>query len=595
MSKIKLLPDIISNKIAAGEVVARPASVVKELIENSLDAESTSIILEVEKGGRSLIRVSDNGTGMSHDDALLAIERYATSKIFNDSDLFAIKTFGFRGEALPSIASVSKFNLVTNDGSGHAGISIFVNGGKITKVTETGAPPGTMICINNLFFNIPARRKFLKTINTEMGHITETMANFALARPEVKFKLIHNGRVVKNFSATLYHEDRIANVLGKSIANDLFKIQCDRPGFKILGWIAPPTITRSTSGGISVYVNGRFVRDRLILHAILEGYRGKLMKGRYPVAILFIKLPPDQVDVNVHPTKSEVRFNKQKQVHDHVAGVVSHTVGLIQQRKWSAPSETRQNMEIVSEPDAEYGPSELRSTEHKQDTAADKESKSLFADKQKTDDTQNKQSEQRPVWKKKLFGDLRVIGQLHDTYIICESTEGLVLVDQHAAHERIIFEQLKSRFEGSVKTAQKLLIPETLDMDYRDKDIFEKLIPDLQQLGLEIEPFGGNTFVIKSVPAILTGTDIKPLIKDIVESFKDTGFTPGLSGAIEECIILAACHGAIRANQRLSGKEIRDMFTKLDECDNPSCCPHGRPVWISLSMRYVEKSFKRIV
>jgi DNA mismatch repair protein MutL len=283
-SKIKILPEILSNKIAAGEVVERPSSVVKELVENALDANSTRIIVEVEKGGRSLIRVSDNGEGMGHDDALLAIERYATSKIYKDQDLFSIKTLGFRGEALPSIASVSRFSLMTRDKKAEAGTEIIVEGGKIKNVSDVGAPTGTMITVKQLFFNTPARRKFLKTINTEMGHIADTMANIALGWPHVQFKLLHNAKTVKSWSLASDHVDRIADVLGKGVKDDLHRIQFGESNLSVAGWISDPRVTRSTSRGIYLYVNGRFVRDRTIQHALLSGYTSRLMKGRFPVA-----------------------------------------------------------------------------------------------------------------------------------------------------------------------------------------------------------------------------------------------------------------------------------------------------------------------
>ncbi|MCP4692519.1 MAG: DNA mismatch repair endonuclease MutL [Desulfobacterales bacterium] len=318
MTRIHILPEILTNKIAAGEVVERPASVVKELVENALDAESDRIIIEVKKGGRSLIRVSDNGVGMSRDDALLSLERYATSKIRTDADLFSIGTLGFRGEALPSIASVSRFSLVSRDEASTAGVEILVQGGKFKKVVETGAPRGTMVTIRDLFFNTPARRKFLKTINTEMGHIADVAARAALGRPDVLFRLIHNGKTVKNWPAASDPADRVADVVGKEAANNLFPMEFSENGITATGWTASSRIARRTSSGIYFFVNGRFVRDRMAQHALFEGYAGRLMKGRFPVAILFLNLPFDQVDVNVHPTKNEVRFSRRNAVYNAI-------------------------------------------------------------------------------------------------------------------------------------------------------------------------------------------------------------------------------------------------------------------------------------
>ena len=583
MSKIKILPEILSNKIAAGEVVERPSSVVKELVENALDANSTRIIIEVEKGGRSLIRVSDNGSGMNRDDALLAPERYATSKIYKDEDLFAINTLGFRGEALPSIAAVAKFCLVTRDRTSQAGTEVLVEGGIIKKVSQVGAPLGTMVTVRQLFFNMPARRKFLKTVDTEMGHIADSVSSMALGRPDVQFRLIHNGKVIKNWPATSDPADRVADVLGKDIKNNLNKIEFTSDFLAFQGWISSPRITRSTSRGIYLYVNQRVVRNRVIQHALFQGYGSRLMKGQFPVAVLFINIPFDRVDVNVHPTKHEVKFAEQKKIHDAVTGVVAERLGLADQPQWSAPGvqKSRSSTEQpgISEPAVDFGISE-------------KEIQSRYPVSSIQYPVSSIQTE---LWTRKGFGDLKVIGQFHDTYILCESADGLVLIDQHAAHERIIFEQLKNRSPASKKSAQKLLIPETVDLGYREAKILERLIPDLNELGLEIEPFGGNTFVVKSVPALLENKEVKPLVIEIVEKMAQIGFTPGLEKAMDQCLILMACHGAIRANQKLSDEEIKGLLDQLDKCDQPSHCPHGRPIYIRWSVRELEKSFKRIV
>ncbi|MBW1752851.1 MAG: DNA mismatch repair endonuclease MutL, partial [Deltaproteobacteria bacterium] len=364
MSKIKILPEVLSNKIAAGEVVERPASVVKELVENALDAGSSRIIIEIEKGGRSLIRVSDNGSGMNRDDALLAIERYATSKIFKDRDLFAISTLGFRGEALPSIASVSRFTLVTKDESSAVGTEIVVQGGTVKKVSDVGAPTGTMVTVGQLFFNTPARRKFLKTVNTEMGHIADAVAAFALGRPRVQFRLVHNGKVLKSWPTASDPVDRVVDVLGKSIENDLHSLKFDDNAVTVTGWTASPRVARSTSRGIYIFVNGRLVRDRVIRHALFEGYGKRLMKGQFPMAVIFIKVPYDQVDVNVHPAKHEVRFAQQKRVHDAVAGAVAETLRYGDRSAWittpSTPRPPAVEQHRIAEQEAVFGRDEKR-------------------------------------------------------------------------------------------------------------------------------------------------------------------------------------------------------------------------------------------
>jgi len=601
MSKIKILPEILSNKIAAGEVIERPSSVVKELVENALDADSTKIIIEVENGGRSLIRVSDNGSGMNRDDALLAPERYATSKIYKDEDLFAINTLGFRGEALPSIAAVSKFGLVTRDRISQTGTEVVIEGGTIKKVTQIGAPLGTMVTVRQIFFNMPARRKFLKTVNTEMGHIADMVSSMALGRPHIQFRLIHNGKVVKNWSSTSDEAGRLTDVLGNDIKNNLNKIEFTSDFLTVKGWISSPRITRSTSRGIYLYVNRRVVRNRVIQHALFQGYGSRLMKGQFPVAVIFIHVPCDQLDVNVHPTKHEVKFAQQKKIHDAVAGIVAERLRLADQPQWrpksfpepdpmDAKSRISETVPHFSIPKKEVS-TRYPATRTQHPVSSTQQPASPW----KQDLRFTPTSGQTELWAKKRFGDLKVIGQFHDTYILCESADRIVLIDQHAAHERIIFEQLKKRSQASKKSAQKLLIPETIDLGYREAKILEGLIPDLNELGLEIEPFGGNTFVVKSVPALLDNKEVKPLVVEIVEKIAQIGFTPGLEKAIDQCLILMACHGAIRANQKLSDEQIKGLLEQLDQCDQPSNCPHGRPTWISWSIKDLEKSFKRIV
>lgn len=614
MSKIKILPEILSNKIAAGEVVERPASEVKELVENALDAGGRRISIEIEKGGRSLIRVSDNGSGMSRDDALLAPERYATSKISKDEDLFAISTLGFRGEALPSIASVSRFILVTKDKTSDTGTEIIIEGGTIKKVSEIGAPAGTMVTVGQLFYNTPARRKFLKTVNTEMGHIADTVAGFALGRPEVQFRLVHNRKELKSWPAAAHHLDRVVDVLGREIKNDLYRIEFEDNTVTVAGWTSSPRITRSTSRGIYIYVNGRFVRDRVIRHALVEGYRGRLMKGKFPVAVLFIKVPYGQVDVNVHPTKHEIRFAQQQRVHDAVAGVVAGTLRLGDRSAWittkTPDSQPTSEQPRIAETATHYGRPQkefpFQQPVTSNETSASPIESHPATRLRRAQSSRNEQqdfgelsrvadSTQAPLWKEKRFGDLRVIGQIHNTYILCESTAGLILIDQHAAHERILFEQLKRRSEASKPASQKLILPETIELGYREAQILTELVADLNNLGLEIEPFGGNTFVVKAVPAQLADREVKPLVIEIVEKMAEIGFTPGLEKALDECLILMACHGAIRANQELSDRQIKGLLDQLDQCDNPSYCPHGRPIWARWSWKMLEKSFKRIV
>ncbi len=626
MSKIKILPEILSNKIAAGEVVERPASVVKELVENSLDAGSTRIIIEVGKGGRGFIRVSDNGSGMNRDDALLAMERYGTSKIYDDRDLFSINTLGFRGEALPSIASVAKFTLVTRDSTSETGTEINIEGGKIKKVSQRGAPIGTMVAIRQLFYNTPARRKFLKTINTEMGHVVETTASMALGRPDVHFELNHDNRTVKNWSKTQNAINRTVDVLGRAVINDLYPVEKKSGDLTLSGWISSPVNSRSTNKGIYVFVNGRFVRDRIIQHALFEGYGQRLMKGRFPLAVLYLNLPFDQVDVNVHPTKSEVRFARHREIHDVVKETVLEVVNRIDRSKWLSNdikgNEKTDKPQAVSESLPEYETfkkacshsvrgnrgnstfsfqSRLHDKKKKHAKPGDKRQESIISKTSGIDTPlispdRPHASDHQPVKEKTgIFSDLMIIGQIHNTYIICEYGEGLVVVDQHAAHERIVYEQLRQRSDGLANVSQKLIIPETFDLGYREAEIIEKMIPDLLKLGLEIESFGGSTYIIKAVPALLAEREIKPVVIEIIENMTSTGFSPGIEKTMDECVILMACHSAIRAGQSLSIEQMKDLMKQLDRCENPSHCPHGRPIWIHWTSKSLEKLFKRII
>jgi len=598
MSKIRILPEILSNKIAAGEVVERPASVVKELIENSLDADSRRIRIEVEQGGKSLIRVSDTGTGMRRDDALLAIERYATSKISTDSDLFSINTLGFRGEALPSIASISLFSLITREKNDEIGTEIIVEGGKIRDLKDVGAPPGTMITVKNIFYNTPARRKFLKTITTEMGHIADAIDRIAIGWPKVQFKLQHNGKLIKEWPSVVDPLDRVIDTLGKDTGAELYRIEFDDNIISISGWVSSTRVTRSTSRRIYVYANGRFVRDKIVQNALVEGYEKRLMKGRFPLAVLFLRVPFDQVDVNVHPTKHEVKFTNEKRVHESVVRSVSEALRMTDRFEWAPKRSVDRKIPTVSEPVSQYSRNDMQIDSSQADSSTyvpGKSIRKLPAKDQihvrKAESSEHE--EQTELWEKKSYGDLRVIGQFRNTYILCESGEELVLIDQHAAHERILFEQIKNRSSASKSVGQRLLIPETIEFGYKESGVLEALIPDLREFGLEIEPFGGNTFVVKSVPMLLSDREIKPLIIEIIEKMAAIGFTPGLENAIDECLIIMACHGAIRANQALSADQMQALLKQLDACDNPSHCPHGRPTWIQWSTRFLEKAFKR--
>jgi DNA mismatch repair protein MutL len=612
MYKIRILPEVLANKIAAGEVVERPSSVVKELVENALDAQADRILIDIENGGRSLIRVSDNGTGMSRDDALLALERFATSKIHEDGDLFNIRTLGFRGEALPSIAAVSKMTLVTRRAASDTGVEVQVHGGKIIHVADAGAPPGTMIDVARLFYNTPARRKFLKAVTTEMGHIADVTAAMALGRPQVHFILNHNGRTVKQWSGTGDGVLRAADVLGREVRGDLIPLSGDAGDLRISGYLGPARLARATSRSIYLFVNGRRVRDRVLQHALFDAYSGRLVKGRFPLAVLFLELPYDQVDVNVHPTKHEIRFADQRRIHDGVRDRVAAALADAERRQWDAgrsgPPAAGRHREsggsVAQEPALYRAPSKARPTfemfsgpAHDSVEAGAVEPSPPHAGRPPSDSGPVRSAaahpppDQQPLWTPRGFGDLSIIGQFLGTYIICQGPGGLVIIDQHAAHERIVYEALKAR-SGRIDS-QCLLMPETVELGFEEARILETLIPRLDDLGLELEPFGGTTFVVKSVPVLLDDRRIGPIVTELVEKAAEIGLEGDPETVLDACRMVMACHNAVRANQRLQPEQITRMLEQLDRCHDPDHCPHGRPTWIRWSVQDLEKAFLR--
>ncbi len=585
----------------------RPASVVKELLENAIDAESTKIVIEIEAGGRKLIRVSDNGLGMTHDDALLSLERYATSKIWRDEDLFAIETLGFRGEAIPSIASVSRMEMVTRTNENDAATRIAISGGKIKQVSEIGAPVGTMITVKDLFFNVPARRKFLKTVPTEMGHITDCVTRTALVYPNIHFKLINNHKTIGNWTATPDISHRVIDILGRDLWGKMCEIDYESHNVQLRGFAAAPDASRTTKRGLYVYVNGRFIRDRVIDHAVMEAYHGRLMKGVFPVAVLFVRVPPAMIDVNVHPAKNAVRFAAQKQVHDGVVtGIISALKSLDRPGaiKKSAPSILERS--VAPLPSYSRTASLFDQSIHKtiapSSIAVVKEPEPApYAGPGEEVDfaiaamAATAESAEAPLSQKKGFATLRLIGQIHNSYIVCESRQGFIIIDQHAAHERILFEKIRSSYSRSNTASQRLLIPEPLELGYREIPVIERLLADFSKMGIEIEPFGGRTYMIKSVPEPLTGKSLAPLIMEIVETVIETGSSKGMEKALDTCFAVMACHGAIRANQALTVEEMEALLRQLDELNFPAHCPHGRPTWVEWTTRDIEKAFKRVV
>ncbi len=613
MTSIRILPDILSNQIAAGEVVERPASVVKELMENAIDARADKILVEIEQGGRSLIQVADNGMGMEHDDALLSIERYATSKIRRAEDLLAISSLGFRGEALPSIAAVSRFRMVTRGKHGDAATEIVVEGGKIKAVNQTGAPAGTLISVGQLFFNTPARRKFLKTVNTEMGHISETVACIALSSPDIGFRLLHNKKTVRDWPKTDDPMERIVDVLGSDFRPLLYPMDYNGSQARISGWIADPSATRSSTSRIYVFVNGRFIRDRGIIYALCDGFRGRLMKGRFPVAVVFLEIPAADVDINVHPAKQEVRFLNQRQVLETVGKAVENAWQRPRPRpradkstglpEWEQTSlfESESPYAAKTRPDAgardNQPPGPDFSRQDLQPISAKDPGRPAYLPDKAPGPSAQQAPETKPVlFEPGLLAQARAIGQFRNTYIVCEKPDELLLIDQHAAHERILYERLCSIGESHGKTpSQRLLIPETVELTYRQAPLMEQLLPEFATMGFEMEPFGDRTFVVQAIPEMLGEEEIGSLVADMAEAAETMAAAPELSRLLDRCLIVMACHGAIRANQALTSQEMTAMIKQLDACKNPFHCPHGRPTVIRWPLSHLEKRFSRIV
>jgi DNA mismatch repair protein MutL len=623
--------------------------VVKELAENALDAGATRLLIDIEQGGRSLIRVGDNGCGMSCDDALLSIERHATSKIATDQDLFNIQTLGFRGEALPSIAAVSKLSLVTRDPGSDAGTELTIEGGRLVNVAQTGAPEGTLVTVRQLFFNTPARRKFLKSAATELAHIADILDRMALAWPQVQFRLTHNERVVKSWPIASDPFERAAAVLGTVPRGDLHALEASRAGIAVSGWISHPRTCRKSSNGLFIFVNRRFVRDRVAQHALFQGYSQRLVKGQYPLAVLFIRVPGDQVDVNVHPAKSEVRFARPNDVHELIRGAVAQTLYDVDQPFWkpSGFKEIAKREGLVAEGGREFG---VRSSEGgrrswaeiggeasdrdyrggtplpqttgepgirgggldpvREASGMDNRGKMPLpqdSDESSIPDPGSRiqypapsfppqaagRTAQTDLWPRSGFAGMRVIGQLHAAYIVCEADDGLILVDQHAAHERVLYEELTCRGENLRVPSQGLLVPETVDLGFREAQALKGLMPFLIELGLEVEPFGGGTVVVKSIPGFLSGREIRPLLTEMAEAAVNPAGPSDLQEVLDFCRQRAACHGAIRAGQTLTSEQIQTLLRQLDECGNLSHCPHGRPTWLRYDIGMIERAFKR--
>jgi DNA mismatch repair protein MutL len=599
-ARIRILPEQLTNKIAAGEVVERPASVIKELVENGLDAAATDIIVEIEDGGKRLIKVSDNGCGMSREELLLSLERHATSKIATDADLFALQTLGFRGEALPSIASVSRLSLSSRLKGGVEGSEVYVEGGRVRDVKSCGMTEGTAVAVRNLFFNTPARLKFMKTRETETGHIGELITRLALSRPEVRFTFIAEGNVVfKLLPGDL--ASRARELLGKTVSEELYPLAAESGGIILKGLIGSPAISRSTSGSLYTFINGRYIRDKVVQHAIMQACKNVLEKGRYPVVIIFIEISPEEVDVNVHPTKHEVRFREQGKVHGAIQGSIEALLGSTPWIRSAAPlfvpyvghqSPTTSGARVAEVKDAllRYAVQErLPSNPHTYLSVQEpdltvtpsQESESLAAGSTETDSSGAR------------FAQLQIIGQFRGAYLLCQDGDELVLIDQHAAHERVVFDELRAALQAGSVEGQGLLFPETLELGPAEAAVISEQGELLHRLAFELEHFGGNTWLLKTVPRLLAGLSYQEVLRDLLEDFASIGSSSAIADKLDDILATIACHSVVRGHHVLSAQEIRTLLERLEFADHAATCPHGRPLVARLSLLQIEKMFKR--
>jgi DNA mismatch repair protein MutL len=573
MGQIKALPPEVVAKIAAGEVVERPASVVKELLENSLDAGSASVKVEVLGAGRKLIRVTDDGEGMTGEEALQALQSHTTSKIESLEDLFSLRTFGFRGEALASVAAVSRLKITTRKEGQLSGNEVRVEGGMLSDAGETGCPSGTSVEVRDLFFNVPARLKFLKSPGTELGHISEILAKTALANPQTRFQLFHEGKLLANYPLRQDPSARLVEALGKEVDGKIFPFRLQQGELRVEGFAGEPDLNRPNGRGIYLFVNRRPVRDRLLTHAILEGYRNVIPKDRYPIAVLLVEVPPSDLDVNVHPGKWEVKFANSETVHR----LVIHAIrGMIEETPWLKIKGVSQFEESRERP-AAYLP----------------QGRGISIPLSWPISLRVDPREESQEAGRGLDSGVAFLGQVQGTYLIFVSPEGLLLLDQHAAHERVLLEKLSNDlFHGGIPK-QPLLLPEVIELSSNESKIIEEHLGDLARMGFDLEPAGLRTFWVKSVPQILADQDPLETLREAVKEISSWGKEAGLKNSYDSLLKMMACHGAIQAHRPMGGDEARALWADLQNCRFPSHCPHGRPTQLKITHLDLEKMFGR--
>ena len=658
MSKIRVLPEALANKIAAGEVVERPASVAKELLENSIDAGALSLELDVEAGGKRLICIQDDGEGMTADDALLAFERHATSKLHRTDDLMEIATLGFRGEALPSIASVSRFLMETRHESSEVGTSVEVVGARINAVREIARPRGTSVTVRDLFFNIPARKKFLKAESTELGHIVNVVTQYALAHPEARFILRSSGSNLFHFQVVKELRERVFQVFGRELLEQLIEIRSEIPIFyqeedesaepkgrresiRVRGFVSKPEVHKLNRNSLYFFVNRRMVRDKIILHALNEAYRNILPANVFPVVLLFVEMPYREVDVNVHPSKTEVRFRHQSLIHDFLrdtvrkalmearpqnpfpAGRHGFTPGNFEspfdspmvEHLFSSAAAASDSAPIKSlELTSSAPPPESLRLQFKPETALPDEGSGFLTEQivpgkssleslevareaspLTTPEASNSPSYlPSPIVNPQAATDIFPLGQIDNSFIVASDRGALLIIDQHVAHERVLFERvLQQRSQGNVES-QRLLLPIIVELTPRQQVILENITPELTACGFEVEPFGRKTIAIKSAPAGLTTEDIQKLMNELLDGLEKEVQAVSLTRLREKIAASIACHAAIKVNTRLDHSKMVWLIDELLKTQHPTSCPHGRPIILRYEKNEILKAFKRI-
>jgi DNA mismatch repair protein MutL len=648
MSKIRVLPDSLANKIAAGEVVERPASVVKELLENALDAGARTIKIEIEAGGKNLIRAVDDGEGMSRDDALTAFERHATSKLRSADDLEAITTLGFRGEALPSIASVSRLFLRTKSTTDSEGTEVEFNGGKLVAVRDIAWPGGAEFEVRELFFNIPARRKFLKSDATESFHIANLVQHYALANHDLSFLLVGNGRDVIRVVAARSLKERAYQILGGTLLEKLVEINTEADGLRVSGFVSNPQEQRSSRDAQYLFINRRFVRDQLIGRALSEAYRSMMPSGTYPAAVLFIETPAHEVDVNVHPAKTEVRFLHEGAVLSFVRESISHALRSTQpitsvpgiarapkepvapeqnwRTNWHWSESTSQSKPSSSDPlpvrEPQLATSESTSengnrVEPQRDFQGAVEPGLQISEPKPSVDlspivkTSTQSNEQECLTESAIaqaagtpldparlpgFGHgIKPLGQIRDSYIVATDEEGLLLVDQHVAHERVLFEQFRDLKLATAAGLQPLLIPVTIDLSPSEVEAFSIVEPELEAMGIETMRLSGRTIAIKTAPAGLAAAELVGVVREVLMVVERERRNPTLDRIRDGIAAELACKAAIKVNMPLTSEKMQWLIDELMKTRNPMTCPHGRPIIMRMGLRDIERGFKRPV